>query len=432
MGRTKSPPKRREPSEITIEGNGVTKRTGNGRGDVSKMLDKTIIDDGETDKAHAARAAEPGVFNLLACVAAIYGAFLTWSVLQERITTTTYGPASAPQRWTHAIFLNTVQSLLASLVGYAYLFFTTAHPHKPGRPAPIFPSAAITKPLILIAITSSLASPFGYASLKHIDYITFVLAKSCKLLPVLFLHVTLFRKRIALYKFAVVVLVTLGVAVFTLHAPSAAAKAAKHNAKNAAGANKVYGLFLLSVNLLFDGLTNTVQDDIFLKFKTYSSPQMMCAMNILATILTSAYLVLSPYVAPTPIGQYIGMGTGNELAEALSFIKAHPQVGYDVVGFALCGALGQVAIYYTLGKFGSLVLTTVTVTRKMLTMLLSVVWFGHRITRMQWLGVGLVFGGIGGEAGMKVLKKKEAARKQRDRRFSEAGRHRKEAGIKKE
>ena len=39
-----------------------------------------------------------------------------------------------------------------------------------------------------------------------------------------------------------------------------------------------------------------------------------------------------------------------------------------------------------------------TVTRKMFTMIISVVAFGHRLTSMQWLGVGLVFGGIGWEA----------------------------------
>ena len=41
---------------------------------------------------------------------------------------------------------------------------------------------------------------------------------------------------------------------------------------------------------------------------------------------------------------------------------------------------------------------TVTVTRKMFTMIISVVAFGHKLTNMQWLGVGLVFGGIGWEA----------------------------------
>lgn len=70
-------------------------------------------------------------------------------------------------------------------------------------------------------------------------------------------------------------------------------------------------------------------------------------------------------------------------------------------------------IVYTLSTFSSVLLVTVTVTRKMVTMMLSVLAFGHRLTRMQWLGVGLVFGGIGVEAGIAKREKmaKEAAKK---------------------
>ena len=50
-----------------------------------------------------------------------------------------------------------------------------------------------------------------------------------------------------------------------------------------------------------------------------------------------------------------------------------------------------------------------TVTRKMLSMIFSVVAFGHSLSNMQWLGVGLVFGGIGAEAEMK--RQSEAAKK---------------------
>jgi solute carrier family 35 (UDP-galactose transporter), member B1 len=58
-------------------------------------------------------------------------------------------------------------------------------------------------------------------------------------------------------------------------------------------------------------------------------------------------------------------------------------------------------------------LVTVTVTRKMFTMILSVIAFGHHLTRMQGLGVGLVFGGIGVEAAIARREKlaKEAAKK---------------------
>lgn len=46
----------------------------------------------------------------------------------------------------------------------------------------------------------------------------------------------------------------------------------------------------------------------------------------------------------------------------------------------------------------------------MLTMILSVVWFGHTLGRQQWMGVGLVFGGIGAEA---VITRREKAAKEK-------------------
>jgi hypothetical protein len=64
---------RREPSEIKIESNGVTKRTANGRTDVSKLLDKTLAEDGHT-KGHLAKASEPGLLNLMFSVGGIYAA----------------------------------------------------------------------------------------------------------------------------------------------------------------------------------------------------------------------------------------------------------------------------------------------------------------------------------------------------------------------
>ena len=259
---------------------------------------------------------------------------LTWGVLQERITTTPYGPKAT--RFNYPIFVNTIQSTFAAISGFIYLTVSTRN--LPKRP-PVFPTRAIFFPLVLVALTSSLASPFGYASLKHIDYITFILAKSCKLVPVMLLHVSIFRRRYPLYKYAVVAAVTAGVAVFTLHAPTK--KKAKVRAEDA---NRVWGLLLLGINLLFDGLTNSVQDWIFGSFKPYSGPQMMVAMNVISTLVTGSYLVLAPYVAGTSAGQYVGMGSGTELEDAMAFATKYPQVGWDVLGFCACGAIGQVFI----------------------------------------------------------------------------------------
>lgn len=260
---------------------------------------------------------------------------LTWGVLQERITTTNYGTESKREVFKYPIVMNTVQSIFAALVGYVYVLLT----RKSASDLPLFPSKKILWPLSLVSVTSAMASPFGYASLQHVDYITFILAKSCKLLPVMFLHITLYRKRYPFYKYAVVALVTSGVAIFTLH-QSGSGK------KKGADGNSLYGLMLLGINLLFDGLTNSTQDDIYAKFRPYTGQQMMCALNMMATILTSGFLLLSPYLVQSGIGTYVGMDpkSAGELYEALSFIQRHPTVGWDILGFAACGAMGQVFI----------------------------------------------------------------------------------------
>ncbi|KAI9785207.1 MAG: UDP-galactose transporter [Geoglossum umbratile] len=372
----------------------------------------TVLKSGKTTTDPGKEKQAGGLIELVICVGGIYVSFLTWAFLQERITTTSYpSPATegTRERFTYSIFLNTIQSLFAFLTGSLYLHLTTPN-------ARLIPSRELILPLLLVAITSSLASPFGYASLKHIDYITFILAKACKLLPVMALHLTVFRTRYPLYKYAVVAAVTAGVAVFTLHHPSAKKKGQSGNGGN----NSLWGLFLLAINLLFDGLTNSTQDYIFQTFQPYSGPQMMCVQNILNTLLTVSYLAMSPYLAATGIGSWLGVSNNgsNEFKDALAFIGRHPAVGWDVLGFAACGAVGQVFIFYTLSHFSSLLLVTVTVTRKMLTMILSVIWFGHRLTPMQWLGVGLVFGGVGAEG---VGQRREKAEKERKKKAEREG-----------
>jgi len=71
-------------------------------------------------------------------------------------------------------------------------------------------------------------------------------------------------------------------------------------------------------------------------------------MNILSTLLTFSYLGLSPYLVHTGIGEYLGMdlvsGGDGEFLAALGFMTRHPGVWTDVLGFAMCGAVGQVFI----------------------------------------------------------------------------------------
>jgi UDP-galactose transporter B1 len=341
---------------------------------------------------------------LFICVGGIYGSFLSWAWLQERITTTAYARnpyALLPKSDTNTeyfrfpVFINLIQAIFAFVSGSIYLLAATRS-YEP------LPSRAAIPPLALISLTQTLASPFGYLSLAHVDYLTYTLAKSCKLLPVMALHITLFRKRYPLSKYIIVLAVTAGVAVFSLYNPP------KPGKSKGSQPSSIYGLSLLGINLLFDGLTNSIQDHIFASPARYGKlkgPQMMIMTNAFSAVYMACYLFLTPSI-PSAHLPNIAHGATTELSSALAFLHRHPEVWREILGFAACGACGQLFIFETLQRFSSLLLVTVTVTRKMLTMVLSVVLYGKQLTLHQWGGVGLVFGGIGSEAYLASAEKK--------------------------
>lgn len=102
------------------------------------------------------------------------------------------------------------------------------------------------------------------------------------------------------------------------------------------------------------------------------------------------YLPSAPLIIPPPAA-----------FEALNFLVNHPAAVSPLLAYALLGGLGQLFIFEIIQHFGSLTLVMITVTRKLFTMLLSVLVFEHTLAAGQWLGVAVVFGGIGVEAGMK-------------------------------
>ncbi|KAI9336435.1 UAA transporter family-domain-containing protein [Zopfochytrium polystomum] len=313
--------------------------------------------------------------ELAIVVAGIYTFFLTWGITQERVTTTAYGGA----KFRYFIFMNFVQAVLASTVAFIYL--------KLRRFPANFPRGAMVFSFAQLSLYSVLASPFGYASLKYIDYPTMILGKSCKLVPVLLMNVLLYRKSFPLYKYVIVALITAGVSAFMLLHPS---DKAKHKRAAAAAASRtllesLWGLLLLSINLLLDGVTNSTQDKIFHENRSLTGAHMMLHMNLGASVLMAGYLVASnPF-------------TG-ELAASIAFCARHTQVVWDLLLFGLCGAVGQCFIFHSLERFGAVTTVTITVTRKMMSIVLSVLLYNHQLAFGQWVAVGVVFVGIGLEA----------------------------------
>ncbi|VDB85557.1 unnamed protein product [Peniophora sp. CBMAI 1063] len=392
------------------------------------------------------------VVRLIVCVSGVYAMFLLWAIAQERLSvpfaSRTGGP---PARFNSPQVLSALQALLSMLAALLYLFVrapssqsraitlglappptpltngashtgshhghkTHSHSQQPINPADV-PKHA--KSLLLkfaqCALSISAAAPFGFAALQHVSYPAMVLAKSCKLVPVLLMNVLLYRRRFALHKYAVVFLVTAGISMFMFASPDK-----KHgkgsSSKGDEGKQPWIGMLYLLANLLLDGMTNSTQDEVFARAPWKVSGQhMMLYINAFSLLITTGLSVLPlphvPVLHPGPPGV-------PELMEAIEFVRGHEGVLGPLLAFAACGAVGQLFIFETLEHFGSLTLVTVTLTRKLFTMLLSVVVYRHTLASGQWAGAAVVFAGIALEAWVKrrdvhakrVLQEKEKAK----------------------
>jgi len=255
------------------------------------------------------------------------------------------------------------------------------------------------------------AAPFGFAALSHISYPAMVLAKSCKLVPVMVMNVLLYRRAFARHKYVVVALVTVGITMFMGFGGEGGKKHGTKDQSHQTLWHSIIGMLYLLINLILDGATNSTQDEIFARYKV-TGQQMMFWINLFCTLLTTFISVLPlPYI---PV-LHPSKGGEAELKTALAFVQSHPAIVYPLVQFALTGALGQLFIFETLQHFGSLTLVTITLTRKLFTMLLSVFIYDHRLTPGQWQGAGVVFAGISVEALVKyegVLNAKRVIREE--------------------
>jgi len=229
--------------------------------------------------------------------------------------------------------------------------------------------------------SASVGAYSGYRALEFVTFPFVVLLKSSKLLPVMATNMVLYGKRYQWYQYLSVALITGGVSMFMLVKPSKG---------EGVSSNSLIGVALVLFNLFLDGFTNSTEEEIR-DHKKVSAGQLMFFYNFAQVILVLAFLL-------TP--------ATSQLYDAIVFLTNHPQALQDILLFVFCNATGQLFIFLTIELFDSLTLVTITVTRKLFTILMSVVIYGHNILPLQWLSVAVVFTGIALESFFKDHSKK--------------------------
>lgn len=284
--------------------------------------------------------------------------------------------------------------------------------------------------LLANAFTYFAAMTASNEALGYVSYPTAVLAKSSKLIPTMIVGSWVEQKTFKVQEWCSALLITGGIVIFNLSRLSKR----NHHLIDDKDSDSPFGIFLLILSLAMDGLLASCQDSLKQTKKgKYRIPSALESM-----LWVNAYAIL--FMLPLSIynGQFVNgckllaMGLPNskhsmtKKSPISSFwrkipiqatkrwlfkifrggktLETHPvrhsnmtmphSLPWAIVLLNLTAAAGQIFIFFTIALFSPLTCTTITTTRKFFTILLSVWKFGHVVTSIQWMAIGMVFAGL--------------------------------------
>ncbi|KAG2379579.1 hypothetical protein C9374_006696 [Naegleria lovaniensis] len=320
-------------------------------------------------------------FDLAQIVFGIYISFMIMSSYQEQITRTPYGggevlhssssthhhttttTSSDAEFFNFPLFLVFLQCALNAIVVFLKLRW---HPSENGRHSNVPQLYFIAASFAYVIATSS-----SNAALLYVNYPTQVLAKSCKMIPVMVMGMLVARKKYEISRIVAVVMTTIGISIFMID------RFGHKHSHDGPHDNNFWGLILLVVSLAADGFTNSIQD-LMKNFKDKpTGDELMLYMNCYAAGFVG-----------------LAMFFYDQFFPAVSFCMKHTEIINHIIVFCVAMTVGQYFIFWCISAYGTLELSIITTTRKFFTILWSVFRFGHEMSFVQWFGVLIVFVGL--------------------------------------
>lgn len=133
------------------------------------------------------------------------------------------------------------------------------------------------------------------------------------------------------------------------------------------------GLIILSLYLTFDSFTSNWQQSLYTQYDV-TNWQMMAAINFYSILLTL-----------TSLHQLGG------LRPALQMLASSSRLMRDCLTMSVMSSVGQMFVYYTIKRFGSVLFAVIMTFRQLLSILISIIVFRHEIDFSSTLGLLLVF-----------------------------------------
>lgn len=319
-----------------------------------------------TDK----KAGLPDGVKLLVGAGGIYAAFLYYGSLQEDVFR--YTSADGIQ-FKQAWFLQVLEALANVIVGFAGMQLMGPTKDIPLRMFAISGASQVSaKACTSLALANGLSFPVA------------TLAKSGKMAPVMAGSLLLGGATYSVREYLQVAAIIGGTAIVSMG-----------KKKGGGSGNSALGVAYIIGSLVLDGVTAGFQKRLkaeTAKVGVKPKPYDFMFWTNLFMCGTAAVVAL-------------GLG---EFTSGLAYCAANPEILSKVVKFALCSAVGQSFIFYTISNFDPLVLSTVTTTRKIFSVLLSIFMKGHSLSATGWSGIALACAGIVSELQAKASGKGKA------------------------
>jgi UDP-galactose transporter B1 len=310
----------------------------------------------------------PDAIKLLIGAGGIYAAFLYYGSLQEDVFRY---EASDGTSFKQAWFLQVLEALANVVIGFIGMQITGPTKGIPLRMFGISGASQVTaKACTSLALANGLSFPVA------------TLAKSGKMAPVMAGSLLLGGAKYELREYLQVAAIIGGTAVVSM------------GKKKGGSTSSSLGVLFIIGSLILDGITAGFQK----RLKSETAKVGVKPKPYDFMFWTNLFMCMTAIVIAGALG---------EIQSGFSFCSAHPEIFSKIIKFAVCSAVGQSFIFYTIANFDPLVLSTVTTTRKIFSVLLSIFLKGHSLSMMGWSGIALACVGILSELQVKQASTKE-------------------------
>ena len=235
------------------------------------------------------------------------------------------------------------------------------------------------RPFVASGLSQVCSKAFTSLALANgLSFPVATLAKSGKMAPVMIGSLILGGASYGLRDYLQVLAIIAGTAVLSMG-----------KKKSDSSSSSFLGVAFILLSLIMDGITGGVQKRLLAEMKRSNIKLQPYDM----LTFTNLFMMIFALLISTVLGEFI---------QGITYCSHNPEVFALIWKFSLCSAIGQSFIFYTVARFDPLVCSTVTTTRKIFSVLISILFKGHSIPAQGWMGLAMAIGGILSEVAHKV------------------------------